>query len=247
LLKPDDLKDWLHRELSNTNKALLVLSTFDKPAQIAAIRNGFRTAGLRKGSEWNLSALLGGTRGLAINTPSGWELSEAGKQHLHTLGVASVSPAAVQIATDLRGLLTKIKDADTRAFVEEAVQCYEFALYRSAVVMSWLAAMHVLKLEVLNNHLATFNAEAHRRISNNPKKTWKTAKTADDLGLMNEAEFLDCLAAISMLGKNVKGALVTCLNTRNSCGHPNTFKLGPNVVAHHIEVLLLNVFNVYCR
>ena len=84
----------------------------------------------------------------------------------------------------------------------------EFGLYRSAVVMSWLAAMHVLKLEVLNNHLATFNAEAHRRISNNPKKTWKTAKTADDLGLMNEAEFLDCLAAISMLGKNVKGALL---------------------------------------
>jgi hypothetical protein len=247
LLKPDDLKNWLHREISNTNKALLVLSTFDRPAKIAEIRDRFKTAGLRKGSEWNLSSLLGGTKGLAINTPSGWELSDAGKQHLHTLGVGNVSPAAVQIATDLRGLLKKIMDEDTKAFVEEAVRCYEFGLYRSAVVMSWLAAMHVLKLEVLNKHLAAFNAEAHHRISQNPKKNWKTAKTTDDLGLMNEAEFLDCLAAISILGKNVKGALVTCLNTRNSCGHPNTFKLGPNVVAHHIEVLLLNVFNAYCR
>jgi hypothetical protein len=48
----------------------------------------------------------------------------------------------------LRALLAKVKDADTRSFVEEAVQCYELELNRSAVVMSWVAAVHVLKKEV---------------------------------------------------------------------------------------------------
>jgi hypothetical protein len=71
-------------------------------------------------------------------------VSDGGKQHLRTLGVSSVRPAAVQIATGLRDLLVKISDSDTRAFVEEAVQCYEYELYRSAIIMSWLAAMHVL-------------------------------------------------------------------------------------------------------
>lgn len=66
MLKPDDLKNWLHRDFSNTNKALLVLSTFDKPVQIAEIKERFKSGGLRKGSEWNLSSLLSGTKGLAI-------------------------------------------------------------------------------------------------------------------------------------------------------------------------------------
>jgi hypothetical protein len=148
----------------------------------------------------------------------------------------------VQVATDLRDLLGTIKDAETRVFLEEAVQCHEFELYRSAVVMSWLAAMHVMKLEVHKNHLHAFNAEAARV---NPK--WKMAVTTDDLGLMKEKDFLNILSAISVLGKNVKEKLQVCLDTRNACGHPNTMKIGPLTVASHIEVLLLNIFQRFCR
>jgi len=48
-----------------------------------------------------------------------------------------------------------------------------------------------------------------------------------------------------MLSKNVKTELKNCLDRRNRCGHPNSLKLGANTVAHHIEVLLLNVFKVF--
>jgi hypothetical protein len=179
---------------------------------------------------------------LAINTPNGWELSEAGKQHLKTLGVAKVSPAAVKVATDLRALLAKVQDYDTRVFVEEAVQCYESEFYRSAVVMSWLAAVHVLKREVHQSYLAAFNAEASR-----VDGRWKAAKTTDDLGRMQEAEFLERIAAISVIGKNVKDELLACLKTRNGCGHPNTLKVSTNKVASHIEMLLLNVFHPFAK
>jgi hypothetical protein len=201
-----------------------------------------REAGLRAAEGWNVSSILSGTKGKAINTPAGWELAEAGKQHLRALGVAKISPAAVQVATDLRGLLAKVKDENTRSFVEEAVQCYELELYRSAVVMSWLAAVHVLKGEVHEKHLAAFNAEAVR-----VDAKWKTAKTMDDMGRMKEKDFLDRIAAISVIGKNVKEKLQECLNTRNACGHPSSFKVGPNAVASHIEILLMNVLQPYAK
>jgi hypothetical protein len=146
----------------------------------------------------------------------------------------------VQVATDLRELLTKVKDEETRAFVEEAVQCYEFELYRSAVVMSWLAAFHVLKKEVHTKHLATFNAEAKRIDAK-----WKPAITLDDLGIMKEATFLERLVAISVIGKNVKDELQGCLKLRNGCGHPSSLKVLPNRVTSHIEILIANVLQPF--
>ena len=62
---------------------------------------------------------------------------------------------------------------------------------------------------------------------------------------MREADFLDRLVAISVLGKNVKEELKECLDRRNACGHPNSYKIGANTVAHHIEILLLNVFKKF--
>jgi hypothetical protein len=106
--------------------------------------------------------------------------------------------------------------------------------------MSWLAAMDVLHNFVHAQRLNDFNKEASR-----VDAKWKPAKTTDDLGRMKESDFLDRVAAISIMGKNVRQQLGSCLTLRNSCGHPNSLKLGANTVAHHIEILLLNVFKVF--
>lgn len=197
-------------------------------------------AGMRVPSGWNPSAALGRSKGLAIRTPQGWEITEAGKQHLRNLGVTRISPAAVQVATDLRAELATIIDNDTRAFVEEAIKCHEAELYRSAIVMAWLAAVRVLHTHVFNHHLMAFNAEA-KRVDNR----WRDAKTTDDFGRMSESDFLDRIVTISVVGKNVKKELKDCLDRRNGCGHPNSLKIGANTVAHHIEILLLNVFKKF--
>src|ERR1700691_4165452 len=172
LLPLDELKNWLHRDVSNTDKVLLILASLAEPSQVSRIKERGRAGGLRAIDKWNVSDILRKTKGLSISTPSGWELANTGKQHLRVLGVSKVGPAAVQVATDLRMLLTKIVDVDTRAFVEEAVEWFELEFFRSSVVMSWLAAVHVLKNEVHKNHLTAFNAEARR---SDPK--WKDAKT----------------------------------------------------------------------
>jgi len=92
----------------------------------------------------------------------------------------------------------------------------------------------------VSKHLVNINAEALKR---NPN--WKSAKTTDDLGKINEAAFLEIAATVSMIGKNVKNELDACLKLRNACGHPNSLKIGPNKVAAHLEILALNVYVVF--
>ena len=237
LLKPADLKTWLHRDLPQADKLLLLLATFEAPCSIKALKARAAEAGLIIGKTWNPSATLNRTKGLAIKLPEGWEITDGGRQHLRNVGVGGVSPAAVQVATDLRSHLTAVANPDVRTFLEEAVKCFEAELYRSAVVMSWLGAVGVLHDQVVAHHLEAFNTEA-KRVSSN----WKNAITADDLGRMKESEFLDRLAAISIIGKNVKERLKVQLDLRNACGQANSFAIGPNTVTSDIEVLILNVF-----
>ena len=242
MLNEDDLKRWLHQDLTQIDKLVLILAAFDKPCQIADVRERAFNAGFRIPQDWNISARLADARksGLVVGTPKGWEITDAGKQHLRNLGVTAVSAAAVRMATDLRSELAKIKSATTRAFAEEAIKCYEGELNRSAIVMSWLSAVDVLYENVITKHLADFNKEALRI---DPKR--KTAKSADDMSRMKESDFSDRIVGISIIGKNVTTELKQCLDRRNGCGHPNSLKIGPNTVAHHLEILLLNVFQPF--
>ena len=231
------LKDWLHRHLAARDKLLLILATFDQPVQLAALRSRSEEAGFKLPKKWNLSDVLRRSGGLAIRVPTGWELTEIGRSHLRNLGVESISPAAMQVAADLRKHLSNVQNPTTRAFVEEAIKCQEAKLYRSAIVMSWIAAVDVLYREVVANHLAAFNAETQKT-----DNRWKAAVNEDGLARMKEADFLDRLVLVGVLGKNVKEELAKSLKLRNGCGHPNSLKTGPNMVASHLEMLLLNVF-----
>lgn len=234
----DALVDWLHRrELSQTDKLLIVLGTFQGATPLKQILERAEGAGFKRAKWSNPSASLRRAPGLAIHTQDGWEITKAGRLKLHSLGVEQSGSGVVEVATDLRAFLAKVIDPNVRQFVEEAVRCHEHRLRRSAVVMSWLAAAHVLQHWVFKNHLAAFNAEL-KRVNAKPSQI----KTMDDFDLLKESDFLDRLSAISLLGKTRKAALKRCLDFRNNCGHPNSLKVSDNAVAAHIEVLLENVF-----
>jgi hypothetical protein len=236
-IEQDDLKFWLHQNIDGPDKLLTVLATFSKPTSVKEVGAAALRAGFKIPKTWNVSTMFSRTKGLSIRTPDGWELTQSGKQRLANLGIGKVASTAVHAASDLRAELPNIKDASTRAFVEEAIKCLEGELHRSAIVMSWIAAVDVLYNIVIAKHLSAFNAEAVRVDSK-----WRPATTADDLAKMKEGDFLDRLASISVIGKNVKTELKGCLDRRNGCGHPNSLKIGANTTAHHIEILLLNVF-----
>lgn len=226
--------------LSKTDRLLLCLAVGDQPKSISKLKTVAANVGLQGWKNWNMSALLAASGGKAIRIAKGWELSAAGKKAVEALAGPLAASAPPKAATDLRAHLASISDADTKAFVEEAIACLEHKLLRAAVVLSWVGAISVLYSFVIRHHLAAFNPEAIKRDAK-----WKLAKTADDLSRMKEYDFLQVLEAISVVGKNVKLELEGCLKFRNGCGHPNSLQIGENRVAAHIEILTLNVFSKF--
>jgi hypothetical protein len=240
LLAKSSLKDLLHMQgMSKTDKVLLCLAVeADSPKSVKQIKEIAQDAGLSVMKNWNVSNLLARSKGLAIRVKDGWELSSSGRGHISKIaGHLTVSPVP-KAATQLRAHLATISDPQIVAFIDEAIRCLEHKLYRAAVVLSWVGAVSVLYEYIVNNHLAAFNAEATKRDAK-----WRNAKTRDDLARMKEADFLDVLEAISVIGKSVKQELKKSLDLRNGCGHPNSLQIGENMVAAHIETLILNVFS----
>jgi hypothetical protein len=237
----DRLKEAVHGcELGSRDQLLLVLSADDCRAKsLKEIKTVAGRLGLRWTTKVNLSDRLAKSGGLAIRTTDGWELSPAGKSEVSSRLLPAAGTRVSQPANDLRAHLTTIKDSTVRSFVEEAIACCEQKLWRAAVVLSWCGAVAILQAHVVAGHLSDFNAEAKRR---DPK--WRDAKKPEDIGRMKEHDFLDVLAALSILGKNVKQELQdNCLNLRNGCGHPNSLTISAARVAAHLEILILNVFS----
>ena len=247
MLPEEALKDLLsQRQTSNTDKLLLCLAVGPDPAkQVKHVLSLAVDNGLRSAKNWNISQLLSRSD-KAVNTKNGWQLTGDGMQHVAKLAGPLLNSPIPRVASSLRATLSKLTNPQTIAFVEEAIGCFETGRYRAAVVLSWVGAVSILHNHVANDsaRLAAFNADATARFAKS-RNAWVAAKNADDLGRMNEASLLVVLESISIIGKNLKQQLEICLKLRNSCGHPNNYKLGENKVAAHIEDLTLNVYAVY--
>jgi len=236
----EQLKDMIHNFSLSRLDILIILLSVDSnsPKQVETIKKLGVFGGLRKITTWNISDILARSKGLAVRSPSGWELCKLGKERAMALGVDS-SPI-VAVKSQLRDILRSINNPQTHDFLDEAIKCLEAKYLRAAVVLTWVGAVSLLYDYVLKNRLLDFNNEASRR---NAK--WKIANNKDDLGNMKEYDFLQILGSISVIGKNVKEELESCLKLRNSCGHPSSLKIGENRVASHIEVLMLNIFSKF--
>lgn len=238
MLDDKNLKAALHTAgITSTDKLLIVLfAGGDKPQAVKDVRSKAVAHGVRGAKDWNISQLLGASKGRAILVTGGWELTEAGVQHLAALGIAGES-IVTQQATTLRKLLPKIVSEKNRDFISEAVSCYERKNLRAAAVLSWIGAVSILYDHVMQHAHAKFSNEWVKR---NPKN--KPITTVDDLSDIKEDAFLDVLHAISVIGKSIKDELKGCLKFRNGCGHPNTLVVGEARVAAHLETLINNVY-----
>lgn len=237
MLPPDALKSILHKRYTQLVKLLSILATFEKPASVAMIKDRAKEAGFAIPKSWNISTALRRSQGKAVRTPKGWELQEAGNEFLSSKGIVISfrSPSNAKIA--LNALVKKVGDETLRSYLYEVTKAFDEDMFRSAVVMSWLAAMFVLQQDLVNGHLNDFNNEMK---SVYPK--FKNVKNIDQLTSIRESEQLVRMQAIGMFSKSIKRELDSCLDRRNSCGHPSDVKYGQATVEHHIEILLNNVF-----
>ena len=96
-----DLKRLLHGDYGRTDKLLVVLASFAGPCRVAQIRERAEEAGYRIPKKWNVSGSLGKSRGTAIRTPSGWEITDAGRSRLAEIGIVAGIPG-YELASALR-------------------------------------------------------------------------------------------------------------------------------------------------
>lgn len=235
----DELEAILHSQATRSEKLLGILYAIDSPTAPAAIKLFAARHGLAGVKRWNISTILGRTDGLAISTPEGWRLTKAGISHVETLGLQRSSPQVANALGSLRGSIAGLSP-ETVNFLREAVTCLETGCYRAAVIMSWVAAIHILQSHVVQSYLASFNAEASRR-----DKNWRNAKDEDDLSLLGENEFLDICSKVGAIQKNIKAELKICLDRRNGCGHPNSYQVSELTACHHVETLVDNVYSKF--
>lgn len=230
------LKRALQFAKTQVEKCVLALARFDQPVLPRQVSVALVEAGLSEAASWPVATRLKSDKHHVVCRRGHYLLSSKGRSWVEEL-IPNAVPSHASVRSDLRALVARIGDESVRVFVLEAVRAFENSLHRSSVVMSWLAAVHVLQLEVFNRHRSDFDQEMRRRDAN-----WRPLKSVDDFGRLKETEFLDRLTDISVINKAVKAELKTCLDRRNGCGHPNSYQVEGNTVAHHIEVLVVNVF-----
>jgi hypothetical protein len=242
LLDAEALKELLARsDVSNKDKVVLSLAANPlAPRSTTEVRDIAVSNGLREAKGWNLYRYLTSLKPLIIKSSLGWELTDAGRRHVSDLAGTVLPSVTPLVISSLRKQLPAIHSQACRSFAEESIAAFEAKLYRSAIVLSWVGAVALLYDHVIASHLAAFNAEALKRDAK-----WRTAKNADDLARMKEFDFLQVLAAISIIGKNVKDELEVCLRLRNGCGHPNSLVVGEHKASAHVETLMQNVYQKF--
>lgn len=222
--------------ISQKDKILTLLYASNKALTTTEIRAAGIDNGLRDIKTWNVSDILNKLKNNAIKTKAGWEISLKGKSYFESTILKSTTFKIAE--KGLRDSLANIKRKQTSNFVMESIIALENKLLRSAVVLSWVGAMSILYDHTFSSNLVAFNAELSRRsVKNSP------IKNIDDFSLIKEYDFLQIITAISVIDKNTKQELETCLKLRNSCGHPNSLQIGESRVASHIEILILNIYS----
>jgi hypothetical protein len=224
------------RDVSKTDKYLLIVAMHNGPMKAADIRAVARQSGWRYGAENIPSALLKQTKH-AIYLPSGWTVTDACKSMLVDRGLLKPAGVLTPVTQALERYLTDVHDPEKARFIEEAIQCTKNKAYRSAIVLTWVGAAYLLYQHVLSHKIDEFNAEARRRF-----QKWKDATSIDDLSTLKEAEFLNILEHIGALTKAQQKELQNCLDRRNTAGHPNSASFEEVTVGAHIHELISKVY-----
>lgn len=235
-----ELRDGLaRRDLSKTDKYLLIIASHDGPITSREIKACAKNNGWRDGVTSEPSPFLNKSK-YAVSLPNGWALTTEGRVSLEERKIISRSGILTPVVAALEKYLLDVHDSDKSRFVEEAVQCVRNKAFRAAIVLSWVGAVYLLYNYVVSQKLKEFNAEVHRRW---PKRN--DANGVDDLASFKEADFLNILEHIKVITDAQSKELTSCLNRRNTAGHPNSHSFEEVTVGSHIHTLISIVYSIF--
>lgn len=143
--------------------------------------------------------------------------------------------------------LHSLEDAAKKApanysdYLNEAIACYEGALYRAAILMVWAATVQHL-YEAVRRHKGGVRAIELQNVKRyGSSRNYREVRKVDDLLYLSESQFLQLCEDAGMYNRNARKVLVERLNLRNLCGHPTGYQPGREETVVFIESLTLNV------
>ena len=149
-------------------------------------------------------------------------------------------PATIQVEKVLAELPDKISNLAEKTFLNETIICYRAQAFRATVVMAWNLAYNHLCHYIINNHLATFNAQYPKTLAAKyAKAKMKAVVTIDDFSELQESEVIQITRSANIISNDVKKILDEKLGTRNTYAHPSNVVIVP----HTAEEMILNLVN----
>jgi hypothetical protein len=227
------------KSLSKTDKFLLIVANHDGPIENSEIKAIARENGWRDGADSAPASFLSKST-QAILLPKGWTITEAGRKKFEALGHISPIGVLTPVTAALEGYLLTVRDPNKARFVEEAVSCVKGKNYRAAIVLTWVGAVYLLYNHIINHKIVVYNTEIRRRW---PKM--KDANCIDDLSALKENEFLSVIEHLKIITPAERKELSSCLDRRNTAGHPNSHLFEEVTVGSHIQTLITSVYSKF--
>ncbi len=187
-----------------------------------------------------LSRQAKGKGAIFIKNKSGYRMERQCKRDIET--EVSDSPIIRATKSTLRNHVKDNLPEFSKAFIEEGVKCYEYGLYRSAIVMTWLFAVDHLCEYIISNKLNEFNAVY---MADKANRKNLQIHTKDDFSEMQEKQFIQLCRTAKIISNNVRIILEQKLDTRNTYAHPANITITPAKCSDFITDLLDNVVSKY--
>lgn len=202
-----------------------------------------KTAQLPKPARSNIAAILSmsapyvetcGKEGAKLT----WKLTATGEDFVRQLLGLPIRDVEIQrdIST-LESLVTKIRNKDSRSFVEESLICLKVDALRASVVFLWAGSIRLIQEQIMKKSLKDINTAFGRHLTKP-----RIVKKIDDLSYFKEKDQLLVSQDLGLYDKNQRSTLDSALDLRNKCGHPGKYNPGPKKVSSFIEDVVNIVF-----
>ncbi len=172
--------------------------------------------------------LLAGLR--RLQTEFGGEVLDAKRE----------SPAA---ALDSLEEAVAAAPSDYRPYLDEALECYRYGLYRASILMVWSAVVQHLYSSAASHRGGVGELAKANNARLGGSKNYREIKKPGDFLYIGERDFIQLGEDAGMFNRNARQLLHERLRLRNLCGHPTQYRPGREETVIFIESLLLNILS----
>lgn len=164
-------------------------------------------------------------------------------QEAYSIPIVDISKQApVEALHSLRDATSKAP-TNYRAYLNEAVDCYEQGAYRGAVLMVWSATIEHIYSAIDARPGGFKSLETANKARFVGSRTYRRISKKNDLLYLNDKNFLQLCEDAGVFNRNARKLLEEKLDTRNRCGHPTGYVIGREEAVVFVESLVNNIIS----